>query len=268
MAIRYDKRLNNEISRIVRNYNAKIRRLEKTESDVIIPEKFNRQALKSLKETTSNRADLKRRLRELERFTARGGEKNIKVEGQTIPKYQYQNIKAYQNLLKRRINTRIKFYETTTKTTAGKKGDVSIAQMGEQDYLNLIAKREILLKKDFLSLEDDDRSKYLELLKTNARTKDANIWKNNYLGILIDTGLSFGYDEEKLKEIRSRLNKLSAVNLDKLISQENTIKNVIYHYDAIKDITDEAGRSALKDDVYSNFDSIYENLDKIISQYE
>lgn len=268
MAIRYDKKLNNEISRVVRNYNAKIRRLEKTGSNVVLPEKFGREALKSLKETTSNRADLRRRLKELERFTARGGEQLIKVKGQTIPKYQYQNIKSYQNLLKRRVNKRLEFYETTTKTTAGRKGDVTLAQMGEQDYLNLVAKKEVLLKKDYLNLLSEEREKYLDLLRTNTRTKDPNIWKQNYLGILIDTGLSFGYDKDKLNTIKERLNKLSANNIDKLISQENTVKNVIYHYDAIKDITDEAGRSALKDDVFSNFDTIYDNLDKIIAQYE
>lgn len=268
MAIRYDKKLNNEINRIVRNYNAKIRRLENKNTDLSLPEKYSRQVVNAMKESYSNRSDLRRRLKELERFTARGGEKNITVKGTTLPKHEYQTIRAYQSLVKRRTNLRLKFYETTTKTSVGKKGDVTLAQLGETDYLNLLAKKELLLDKDISSLTKEERDKYLLSLRANARTHDVKMWKNNYLSMLMDTGLSFGYDTEKLKEIRNRLNKLTPTQIDKLISGENTIQNIIYHYNAIKDITDEAGRSALQDDVFSNFDTIYDNLDKILSNYE
>lgn len=268
MAIRYDQKLNNEIRRIVRNYNAKIRRLEKEKSDVVLPEKYSRQVVKSMKESYSNRSDLRRRLKELERFTARGGEKNVNVKGTVLPKHEYQTIRAYQSLVKRRTTIRLKFYETTPTKTLGVKGDVTLAQTGEREYLNLLAKREILLNKDISNLDIEERGKYLETLRANARTRDPNIWKNNYLSILDDTATSFGYDQEKLKIIKKRLSALTPKQIDELISQENTIQNILYHYSAIKDVTDEVGKGALQDDVFSNLDTIYDNLDKILSNYE
>ena len=51
MAIRYDEKLNKKIRRIVNNYNAKIRRLNKRE-DLTLPPLFDRQALKSMKQST------------------------------------------------------------------------------------------------------------------------------------------------------------------------------------------------------------------------
>ena len=68
MAIRYDEKIMNEIRRVVRNYNAKIKRLE-GRKDLVLPTRFDRQAMKVLRETTSNRADLRSKLKNLQEFT-------------------------------------------------------------------------------------------------------------------------------------------------------------------------------------------------------
>lgn len=267
MAIRYDKKLNNEINRIVRNYNAKIRRLENKNTDLSLPEKYSRQVVNAMKESYSNRSDLRRRLKELERFTARGGEKNITVKGITLPKHEYQTIRAYQNLVKRRINKRLKFYETTTVTSVGKKGDVTLAQTGETNYLNLLAKKEKLLDVNLSEMSVSEREMYFYTLRANARTHDINLWKKNYIKLLIDTGMVFDYDKKKLKLIKNVLEELTPTQVDKIISGENTFSNIIYHYSAIKDITDSKGREQLREDVISNFDTIHDNLVEILTSY-
>lgn len=268
MAIRYDKKLTNEINRIVRNYNAKIRRLEKLDSDVILPDKFNKEALKSLKGSVSNRADLRRRLKELETFTQRGAEKNIVVDGTNIPKYQYQNIKRYQGLVRRRINTKIKFYETKKPTNKGEAEAATYAQMGERDYLNALAKRKMLLEKDISNLSIEEREKFLDLLRSNARTRSANIWKTNYLDILVDTGKTYGFDENKLQTIEQRLSKLTPAQFDKLATSERTIQQILYYYKPIKDIGVDVAIDNLTDDALANFDNLYNNLEDILKDYE
>ena len=60
MAIRYDKKLNNEINRVVKNFNQKIARLEKQERE-LLPAKIS---TKQLKSESYSRTDLRRKLKE------------------------------------------------------------------------------------------------------------------------------------------------------------------------------------------------------------
>ena len=46
MAIRYDKKINQEINRTIKNFNQKIARLEKQQKDLILPDKITKKALK------------------------------------------------------------------------------------------------------------------------------------------------------------------------------------------------------------------------------
>ena len=102
MAIRYDQKLNNEIRRIVNNYNAKIRRLNKRE-DLTLPPLFDRQALKSMKQSTKSRADLRRKLKNLQEFSKRGGEQTTNfaecILRYTVcsTRYGIQNATSYCN---------------------------------------------------------------------------------------------------------------------------------------------------------------------------
>ena len=57
--IRYDKKLNNEIAKTIRNFNNKIRRLEKLGRDLDLPEKVTR---KDLTSSSYTRKELKRKL--------------------------------------------------------------------------------------------------------------------------------------------------------------------------------------------------------------
>ena len=126
MAIRYDKRLNTRIRGIVRNYNAKVRRLS-GRVDIDIPPIMDRYSVKLLKQTTKNRADLNRKLKNLQEFTKRGGEQNITVKGRVIPQYKYKQAQRYRKLITRRLNAREQFNKTTRPTYEGKK---------EESYIN------------------------------------------------------------------------------------------------------------------------------------
>ena len=90
MAIRYDKKINSEINRVIKNFNQKISRLEKENKQLILPNKITKQ---ELKENVHTRKELKRKLQELKRYSERGIENTIILDsGVAISKYDYHNL--------------------------------------------------------------------------------------------------------------------------------------------------------------------------------
>lgn len=76
--IRWNENDLSEIKRVTRNFNAKIRRLEKKHAGekVILPERVS---VSDIRELVQTRGDLQRELRSLQRFTQRGSEKLVSV---------------------------------------------------------------------------------------------------------------------------------------------------------------------------------------------
>ena len=63
MAIRYDKKLNQEINRTIKNFNQKIARLERQDRE-LLPSKITK---KDLKNSVYTRTELRRKLKQLQR---------------------------------------------------------------------------------------------------------------------------------------------------------------------------------------------------------
>ena len=161
MAIRYDKKINNEIRRIVNNYNAKIKRLE-GRTDVSVPSKIY---TKEIKEGIKNRADLRRKLKNLQEFTKKGGEKNITVKGRTLPQYQYKQAQRYRNLISKRLKAREQFNISTYPTYEGRKEKFTIAEQFNEEQRNIEAQRRMLLDVDYLDYSPSEMSSYIENLE-------------------------------------------------------------------------------------------------------
>ncbi len=75
MAINYDKKLNQEINRVVKNFNQKVTRLEKQNHE-LLPSKIT---TKELKESVNTKIQLNRRLRELKQFSQKGVENVLTI---------------------------------------------------------------------------------------------------------------------------------------------------------------------------------------------
>ena len=265
MAVRYDKKFMAEINSTINAYNRKINRLSKMDTNYILPTKFTRDALSALKATATSRKEVRRRLKELQRFSFRGGEKNIKVGKATMPKYKYQNIKSYQRLAARKINKKLKKYETTYPTHNGKKEAFTFAEYGEDAYLNLLATKESLLEEpDIEKMTQKELDMYLHKLRVNIREYDLDLWQKNYIDIFQDTALSYGYDTEKLDTIVWALQQLDPEEFDELAFEDRNIKEVLTHYKALLDIKTAGAFAKSSETVINNLDSIYENLDKIL----
>ena len=263
MAIRYDKKLNQEINKTIKNFNQKIARLEKQERE-LLPTKITK---KQLKENVYTRAELRRKLKELQRFSSRGAEEVLTTKsGVRLTKYEMQNIKKESARIKRKLTREIKRLETTKPKVFGKVQSATFSQMGTTEYLNTKARRQAL-EKDIQLLSSEEIGRYKKLLEKTGRNQEYmnNIFKDNYYKMLTDLGYYTGYDNKKLSYLKEKLDDLEPSKFYDLFKNESAIQSIIYYY---------AGSSSrqinpddIKGDVSTLYDALIDNIDDIIKDY-
>ncbi|MBO7697041.1 MAG: hypothetical protein J6T10_30795 [Methanobrevibacter sp.] len=263
MAIRYDTKFNNKINRIVKNYNAKIKRLSGKGYD--LPSKI---AVRTLKQTTRNRADLNRKLKNLMEFTKRGGEKNIMVKGREIPQYRYKQIQRYRGLISRRLTAREEFNKTTKPTYEGKEERYTLYEQFNEESRNIEAQRKMLLDVNYLDYTGTELTDYLEKLESNARTVNLSEWQKNYADMLLESGYVYNIPHAKLHDLREKVLDLSPAQFDKLFKTESTIKQILYYYNQINELGVDVAFENMESDVVSIYESLFENIDDILKDYK
>lgn len=264
MAIRYDRKLNQEINRTIRNFNQKIARLEKSERELILPTKVTK---KQLKQESLTRTDLKRKLKELQRYSNRGIEETMITSGGVkLSKYELLNIKKEQARVKRNLTREIHRLEKTTPTVLGKKQATTFAKMGDTRYLNLLTKRE-RLNKDITKLEREQFERQKMLIGKIGKNQSYmnTVFKDNYFKMFAELGYYYEYDSDKLREMKNKMYKLPPEEFYKFFNNEKSMKAIIEYYeDRVKGMVDP---DQIKDDVTALYDAIYENLDDILKDY-
>lgn len=266
MAIRYDKNLQNEITRVVRNFNNKINRLEKLQNDLILPDKITK---KSLTEGSYTRKDLQRKLNELKRFSTRGIEKTIETKaGLKLSEYELINLKKESARIKRNLTREINKMRTTKPKIFGKVQTATFSQMGDTMYLNLLARREAL-EKDTNTLTKEEYERYKKLILKTAKNKEYmnSVFKENYRKMLTDLGYYYNYDKEKMKVLEGKLDKLSPNEFLKLFQNDKSIKAIIDYYPIITDTLSSINPKDIQDDVKVLYDNLIDNIDDILENY-
>ena len=267
MAIRYDKKLTNEINKVVRNFNNKINRLEKMQNDFILPEKINK---KTLIDSYHARVDLQRKLNELKRFSQRGVEKTITTKsGLKISEYELINLKKESARVKRNLTREINKMRTTKPKIFGKVQTATFSQMGDTLYLNLLARREAI-EKDVNRLTKEEYERYKKLVIKTAKNKEYmnNVFKDNYKKMLTDLGYYYNYDKEKMKVLEEKLGKLSPNEFLKLFQNDKSIKAIIDYYPIITDTLSSINPKDIQDDVKVLYDNLIDNIDDILENYK
>lgn len=267
MAIRFDKKLNREINRTIKNFNQKIARLEKSDRELLLPNKVTKQELLS---NLYDRTDLRRRLKKLQRFSKRGAEEIITLEsGARISSYEYENIKIESRVIKARLTREINRLKVEKIRIGGEKQDTTFAESGDKNYLNLVARRQAL-NKHLSGLDEEHLKLYQKLInksKRNTRYYD-NIFMGNYLESLTKTGEFYGYDAGKIEEIKEKLLTLDSKKFTQLFNDDQIIKAILDYNMSPKSRRKKAGVNtlAVKDDVIELYDALYDKLDIIIAE--
>lgn len=265
MAIRYDKELNREINRIVKNFNQKIVRLEKQERE-LLPDTVS---IKELKKSVTSRNELKRKLKELQRFSKRGAEEIITTKGGlTLTRYDIDRIKRENARAKRLISREIRMYETTKPKVLGKEQTTTFAKMGSINYLNTVARRKALEK----NIEKIDKTELENLKKLIGKTlKNYNYmneqFKENYFKMLSDLAYYTDYDKEKIRKLKDKLFMLEPKKFYELFKNEKAIQDIIYYYPILTGKAGLMNPDIIKNDVEILYDNLIDNIDEILKDY-
>ena len=270
MAIRYDKKLNQEINRTIKNFNQKIARLEKQERE-LLPSKITK---KDLKNGVYTRTELRRKLKELQRFSTRGAEDIIETSGGArLTRYSYQNIKRENKRIKQNITREINRLRVEKPKIFGKTQTSTFSEMGDTDYLNLIARRKAL-EKDINKLSRDELERFTKLIEKTGRNQQYmnSIFKENYFDMLTDLAYYFDYDNDKLNMLKQKLMNLKANDFLKLFKEDKSIKAILDYYPIVTSNFDfnsgmYVNRMDYQEDVLNLYDALYDNLDDILKDY-
>ena len=141
--------------------------------------------------------------------------------------------------------------------------------MGDEKLSNLRARQRAISNKNVMKL-NKEQLKNLETLinKTAANyRKDKVIFYNNYIdGTLLNTAYYVGYDEEKIKYIKDKLNELTPSQFTKAFETEQALKDIQLRYDLTKE--DGISPDLLESDITPILDNLYENIDQIVATYK
>lgn len=256
--IRYDKKLNQEIAKTVRNFNQKIARLEKLDNENIkTPEKVS---VKDFKSGYTSRKDLRRKLNYLKMFSKRGSENVITTQGGfDISQYELAVAKKESSRVKRNLTREINKLSVSDVKIFGKSQGLTLAQMGDSRLTNLKRKREAL-NKNLLSLDNEEYNRYISLIERIDYNKEkTTIFKDNYIEMLLTNGYMAGYDSNKLNEIASKLLGLSDKEFLNVFNTDKSIQSILEYYNLnVMNMwdTNNSEIAELYDNLYNSIDSI------------
>ena len=265
MAIRYDKKLDQEINRTIKNFNQKIARLEKQEKE-LLPSKITKKELKS---SVYTRQELQRKLKELQRFSKRGAEDVITTRGGIrLTKYELNEIKLENARLKRNITHQINRLKANKPRIFGKLQSTTFSEMGDIHYLNLVARRKAL-EKDINKLSRDEFERFTKLIEKTGKSQQYMniIFKEIYFEMLTDLAYYFDYDKDKLKMLHDKLMKLKPNKFLRLFEEDKAIRAILDYYPVVTKGFNAINPDDIKDDVVTLYDNLIDNIDIIIQDY-
>ena len=265
MAIRYDKKLNQEINRTIKNFNQKIARLEKQDRE-LLPSKITK---KDLKSGVYTRTELRRKLKELQRFGRRGAEDIIETSGGVrLTQYSYQNLKRENARIKRNITREINRLRVNKPKIFGKTQTSTFSEMGDHDYLNLVARRKAL-EKDINKLSRDELERFTKLIEKTGKNQQYmnSIFKQNYFDMLTDLGYYFDYDNDKLNILKQKLMNLKPNDFLKLFKEDKSIRAILDYYPIVTNSFNAINPDDIKEDVINLYDNLIDNIDMILQDY-
>lgn len=217
MAIRYDQEFNQSIQRVVSNFNRKIARLEKQGKE-LLPDRVY---VKDLKSEYDKRYELKRKLKELQRFSNKGVEEVIRTEGGVrTTKYALDNLKR---------DIRRSQYRLTREAIRLQR-KITPLDITRRGSLNLVESRKKLLSRDVKKLSPSQfktvEANVARVLDYDKRTEQ---FQANYFQILFSDATYSGVSQKTIDNIIAQLSTLSPEQLLQL-SKENPHIRAILDY--------------------------------------
>lgn len=220
MAIRWDSDYTKKAQRIVSNFNKRLGYQESYGAQYL-PEKAS---MAYIRETFTNRRDLNRYLRQLERFNAKSAQVvRVGIDNTKMTKWEKQN------LISNRASSRAKIMAGMRKTINRQGARVHEFERGEA-YLTM--KNELRrLSRPLASLSTSQiRSNEAINLKYREMAKRSKKFKRNFFDILFKDVIQAGGDISQAGRIEQKLSQLTPEQLTALYNDSPHIKYLVEHY--------------------------------------
>lgn len=265
--INYNKQFEERMNKIVRNFNAKVRRLEK-EGIKYLPDKTS---VAELKANYFERDSLKRRLKQLERFSTKGAEDIIDLGGGAkATRWQVNTLLSDMKYMKQYYSRKIDTYGNIIPTIHGQKQTVSYARMGDAKYENLKVLRQSL-DKNVHKLDQSEFNRFYKRVAAQMRRKEQQkyIFWANYFTFLDDVGYKADIDPELIKRVKDKLTDIDINDFMRLYEKEEAVLDLVDYYNIQKiraggfQKKDENGNGV---DEVGNIERIFKTLDLLIDE--
>lgn len=209
-----------ELKKAVRNYNAKITRLQKKDpkNKNVLPVKTSVAQMKNLIET---RQDLKREINSLKRFSKRGAETIVEAPNNDystkITKWQKTEMNRRAGIVNRKRAKRKAEIESTEVKSRGKKtgytrGQIGMGKQEEQALRPINAFTKSMTKADidkkFAVLKKESQSVYWDNREMKHKQDYINALKQNY-------------NEENIKDVIEAIEKMDYKEFRKVFDEED-----------------------------------------------
>ena len=263
--MKFTKSQNADIQRTVKNFNQRLKRLE-SYGLTNLPEHVS---VKELKETFATQRDLNRRLKQLEKFTARSAKNMVRVGKDRIKMSEWQRDVFYANrkLAKRRIEREIGDYQQAIARRISRKAPVQGLRnetlknkLDELDYLT----------RDISSLTKGQLRTALATSEkeVNRFKRDSTFYSNFFDMMFKDTQIT-GLKDNRIEEIKSKLSQLEPNQLLMAYNAEPSLKHFVEYYNAkdLSKIKSEADESEISK-MNTNIDYLLEKVDKIVDEFK
>lgn len=210
-----------ELGRVVRNFNAKVSRLQKQNPQLknVLPERVSEKALKEL---ISTRQDLKRELNMLRRFSKRGAEEIVVIDDTDYnirtTKWQRTEMKRVANIVSRKRKAKLdRIMETEMKSRGESlgytRGELGMGRLREvalrpmNPFVRTMSQVDV--NKRFSSMRKQSQSDYY--------TKQDYACRDNYL-----KGLLENYNWNDIKDVYNKIKSMAIEDFMTIFEEEDS----------------------------------------------
>ena len=269
MAIRYNDKLNQQLVRTVRNFNAKINRLER--QGVSVP--VQKVTVKQLRKDFTERRELLSYLRELRKFSERGVERIAYIEkwGDVKKEYSVYEFKVggiRQRRAIREAERLLKKASETHRTEGGKEGPETL--MGT-DYARNIEANLQKLRQTRYNIRRLSNRKKAQLLRASKAILGSRKFqiavKENFFKHLRILGEAAGLGQSYIDEIITVLQKVPPVEFERMRHAEELINTIETYYPQWKDAKTPTEKAAVGNSVRPYIEALHDNILTIAMEY-
>ena len=262
MAIRYNDKLNQQLVRTVRNFNAKINRLER--QGVSVP--VQKVTVKQLRKDFTERRELLSYLRELRKFSERGVERIAYIEkwGDVKKEYSVYEFKVggiRQRRAIREAERLLKKASETHRTEGGKEGPETL--MGT-DYARNIEANLQKLRQTRYNIRRLSNRKKAQLLRASKAILGSRKFqiavKENFFKHLRILGEAAGLGQSYIDEIITVLQKVPPVEFERMRHAEELINTIETYYPQWKDAKTPTEKAAVGNSVRPYIEALHDNI--------